>query len=150
MATAPTKRATIEDLSAAEREMAEKRVDYFAAGTLVVWDVDPEDEVVHVYRGFDMRGMFHDLRASNPTIRILIKIHKTPSALPSRSIQLASALHRRPSSSVIQEAEIDSPTRTGASTMIISVMPDFWMAATINAPRNTVVSPEAHAAIMPG
>ena len=26
--------------SAAEREMAEKRADYFAAGTLVVWDVD--------------------------------------------------------------------------------------------------------------
>jgi len=25
---------------AAEREMADKRADYFAAGTLVVWDVD--------------------------------------------------------------------------------------------------------------
>jgi Uma2 family endonuclease len=35
---------------AAEREMAAKRSDYFAAGTLVVWDVDPEAEVVHVYR----------------------------------------------------------------------------------------------------
>jgi Uma2 family endonuclease len=36
---------------AAEREMAEKRADYFAAGTLVVWDVDLlSPDVVRVYR----------------------------------------------------------------------------------------------------
>src|SRR5206468_8001503 len=36
---------------AAERAMAAKRADYFAAGTLVVWDVDVLDEyVVRVYR----------------------------------------------------------------------------------------------------
>jgi Uma2 family endonuclease len=36
---------------AAERAMAAKRADYFAAGTLVVWDVDTlEAEVVRVYR----------------------------------------------------------------------------------------------------
>jgi Uma2 family endonuclease len=35
---------------AAEREMAAKRADYFEAGTLVVWDVDPIAECVHVYR----------------------------------------------------------------------------------------------------
>lgn len=36
---------------AAEREMADKRRDYFAAGTLVVWDVDLlSDDVVRVYR----------------------------------------------------------------------------------------------------
>ena len=35
----------------AEREMASKRTDYFAAGTLVVWDVDLlGHEVVRVYR----------------------------------------------------------------------------------------------------
>ncbi len=35
----------------AERQMAEKRADYFAAGTQVVWDVDLlSDEVVRVYR----------------------------------------------------------------------------------------------------
>ena len=35
----------------AERRMAEKRTDYFAAGTLVVWDVDLlSDDVVRVYR----------------------------------------------------------------------------------------------------
>ena len=35
----------------AEREMAKKRADYFAAGTLVVWDVDLLGEnVVRVYR----------------------------------------------------------------------------------------------------
>ena len=39
---------------AAEREMAAKRRDYFAAGTLVVWDVDVlESEEVRVYRASD-------------------------------------------------------------------------------------------------
>lgn len=38
---------------AAEAEMAEKRADYFAAGTLVVWDVDPMAECVNVYRADD-------------------------------------------------------------------------------------------------
>jgi Uma2 family endonuclease len=38
----------------AERAMARKRADYFAAGTLVVWDVDLlSDEVVKVYRADD-------------------------------------------------------------------------------------------------
>lgn len=35
---------------AAEAEIAEKRADYFAAGTQVVWDVDPVAECIHVYR----------------------------------------------------------------------------------------------------
>ena len=35
----------------AERAMAQKRVDYFAAGTLIVWDVDLlSDDVVRSYR----------------------------------------------------------------------------------------------------
>jgi Uma2 family endonuclease len=34
---------------AAEAEMAAKRADYFAAGTKVVWDVDPVAETVTVY-----------------------------------------------------------------------------------------------------
>ncbi len=38
----------------AEREMAEKRRDYFAAGTQVVWDVDVlKDELVRAYRASD-------------------------------------------------------------------------------------------------
>jgi Uma2 family endonuclease len=38
----------------AEREIAEKRRDYFAAGTLVVWDIDLlSDDVVKVYRATD-------------------------------------------------------------------------------------------------
>jgi Uma2 family endonuclease len=36
---------------AAERAMAAKRADYFEAGTLVVWDVDYQAEVIHCYRG---------------------------------------------------------------------------------------------------
>jgi Uma2 family endonuclease len=35
---------------AAEAEMAAKRADYFATGTLVVWDVDPEAETVATYK----------------------------------------------------------------------------------------------------
>ncbi len=36
---------------AAEEEIAQKRADYFAAGTKVVWDVDLQaDDVVRVYR----------------------------------------------------------------------------------------------------
>jgi len=39
---------------AAEQAMAEKRADYFAAGTQVVWDVDLEGpETVRVYRASD-------------------------------------------------------------------------------------------------
>jgi len=39
---------------AAERDMAAKRADYFACGTLVVWDVDLQsEEVVRVYRASD-------------------------------------------------------------------------------------------------
>ena len=38
----------------AEQDMAEKRSDYFAAGTLVVWDVDLlSDDIVRVYRADD-------------------------------------------------------------------------------------------------
>ena|ERR1051325_479200 len=38
----------------AESEMARKRADYFAAGTLVVWDVDLlSEDVVRVYRAGD-------------------------------------------------------------------------------------------------
>lgn len=36
---------------AAELEMAHKRVDYFEAGTRIVWDVDPVAEQIHVYTG---------------------------------------------------------------------------------------------------
>ena len=38
---------------AAEAEMAEKRADYFQAGTEVIWDVDTLAERTHVYRAAD-------------------------------------------------------------------------------------------------
>ncbi len=37
----------------AQREMAAKRADYFEAGALAVWDVDPIAELVHAYRRDD-------------------------------------------------------------------------------------------------
>jgi len=40
---------------AAERDMADKRTDYFEAGTLVVWDVDPVAETIASYRASDPR-----------------------------------------------------------------------------------------------
>jgi Uma2 family endonuclease len=39
--------------AAALAEMADKRADYFAAGTKVVWDVDPVAECIHVYKFSD-------------------------------------------------------------------------------------------------
>ena len=38
---------------AAEVDLADKRADYFTAGTEVVWDVDPVAECIHVYRASD-------------------------------------------------------------------------------------------------
>ena len=55
---------------AAEAEMADKRADYFEAGTLVVWDVDPIAECVHVYR------------ASNPTTPITFRRGQLADAEP--------------------------------------------------------------------
>ncbi len=37
----------------AQREMAAKRADYFEAGTLAVWDVDPVAEQIHAYHRDD-------------------------------------------------------------------------------------------------
>ena len=37
----------------AHQRMADKRADYFEAGTQVVWDVDPLEECIHVYRATD-------------------------------------------------------------------------------------------------
>ena len=55
----------------AERQMAKKRTDYFAAGTLVVWDVDLlSDDVVRVYR------------ASEPEIATIYRHGETAEAEP--------------------------------------------------------------------
>ncbi len=54
--------------------MAEKRMDYFAAGTLVVWDVDVlRDEVVRVYRVSDQ---------SHPTLSRRGEVAEAEPALP--------------------------------------------------------------------
>lgn len=42
--------------AAMELELAEKRSEYFQAGTQVVWDVDPIAECVHVYRAAAKRS----------------------------------------------------------------------------------------------
>ena len=63
---------------AAEREMAAKRADYFAAGTLVVWDVDLlSGDVVRVFRSADpntsavyRRGEHAEAEPAVPTWRM--------------------------------------------------------------------------------
>jgi hypothetical protein len=55
---------------AAEAEMAAQRADYFAAGTLVVWDVDPLAETLAVYR------------ASAPTQPVIFQRGATADAEP--------------------------------------------------------------------
>ena len=58
----------------AEREIAAKRADYFAAGTLVVWDVDLLSEnVVRVYRSND---------SANPTFYVRGEIAEAEPAVP--------------------------------------------------------------------
>ena len=46
---------------AAEREMAAKRADYFMAGTVAVWDIDPIAETVTLHRAADSANpiVFH-------------------------------------------------------------------------------------------
>jgi Uma2 family endonuclease len=54
--------------------MAEKRQDYFAAGTLVVWDVDLlSDDVIKVYRATD---------PANPTIYRRGEVAEAEPAVP--------------------------------------------------------------------
>jgi Uma2 family endonuclease len=58
----------------AERQMAAKRADYFAAGTLVVWDVDLLSEnVVRVYRASD---------PERPTVYVRGQIAEAEPAVP--------------------------------------------------------------------
>ena len=60
--------------SRAERQIADKRADYFAAGTLVVWDVDLlSEDVVRVYRAAD---------PATPTIYKRGKLAEAEPALP--------------------------------------------------------------------
>jgi Uma2 family endonuclease len=64
---------------AAEVEMAAKRVDYFAAGTQVVWDVDPIAETIDCYKAdapdkpvrFE-RGQIADAEPAVPGWRISV------------------------------------------------------------------------------
>jgi Uma2 family endonuclease len=65
--------------NAAEAESAAKRADYFQAGTLVVWDVDPLAETVACYRSSDpmnpvvfRRGDTADAEPAVPGWRIAV------------------------------------------------------------------------------
>ena len=63
---------------AAERKMAAKRADYFAAGTQVVWDVDVlREKIVRVYRAS---------APDDPTIYYVGEIAEAEAALPGWSM----------------------------------------------------------------
>jgi Uma2 family endonuclease len=65
---------------AAERAMADKRADYFAAGTLVVWDVDVlRDDVIRVYRASD---------PAHPTIYHRGEVAEAEPAVPGWSMRV--------------------------------------------------------------
>jgi Uma2 family endonuclease len=64
---------------AAELELAAKRADSFEAGTQVVWDVDPVNETVAVYRASDPtqatifhRGQLADAEPAVPGWRLAV------------------------------------------------------------------------------
>jgi Uma2 family endonuclease len=63
----------------AEFELAEKRADYFQAGTLVVWDVDPVLDIIRVYQAAQplqfteyRRGQIADAEPAVPGWRVAV------------------------------------------------------------------------------
>jgi Uma2 family endonuclease len=65
--------------AAAEAEMADKRADYFAAGTAVVWDVDPLAQCIHVHKPDDpsqpttyYRGQIAEAEPAVPGWRVAV------------------------------------------------------------------------------
>jgi hypothetical protein len=73
---------------AADRSYAAKRTDYFEAGTLVVWDVDPIAEVIRSYR--------HD-RPNDPIVFTRGQIADAEPAVPGWRLEVDSIfLPRRP------------------------------------------------------
>jgi Uma2 family endonuclease len=66
-------------MPSAEVDMAEKRADYFLAGTEVVWDVDTLAECIHAYRASDpdhpvtfCRGDIADAEPAVPGWRVTV------------------------------------------------------------------------------
>ena len=68
----------------AEASMAQKRADYFAAGTLVVWDVDVlRDKLVRVYRASD---------PENPTVYCVGEVAEAEPAMPGWAMDVSDIL----------------------------------------------------------
>lgn len=65
---------------AAEREMTAKRVDYFAAGTKAVWDVDPIQQLIRLF--------VDDAEAPVATFRVGDQAHAEP-AVPGWKLDVA-------------------------------------------------------------
>lgn len=64
--------------------MAQKRADYFAAGTLVVWDVDVlREKLVRVYRASD---------PENPTVYRVGEVAEAEPAMPGWTMEVSDIL----------------------------------------------------------
>lgn len=72
---------------AADRDYAAKRADYFEAGTLVVWDVDPIAEVIRSYR--------HD-RPDTPITFTRGQVADAEPVVPSWRVEVDSLFPARP------------------------------------------------------
>ena len=66
-----------------EKAHAAKRVDYFEAGTLVVWDVDPQGQTISSYRS--------DAPAT-PLVFLLADVANAEPALPGWVVKVAEVL----------------------------------------------------------
>ena len=78
-------RSTDDYGTAAETRMAQKRADYFAAGTLVVWDVDVlREKLVRVYRASDPQ---------NPTVYCSEEVAEAEPALPGWAVTVDDILN---------------------------------------------------------
>lgn len=70
----------------AERKMADKRTDYFASGTQVVWDVDPLAETVTVFRA---------TQPDQPTVFHVGEIAEAEPAVPGWTMAVADVFKKR-------------------------------------------------------
>ena len=101
--------------SDAERQMAEKRADYFAAGTLVVWDVDLlSEEVVRVYRSSD---------PENPSIYRRGQIAEAETGVPGWIMSVNDLF---PDICEVPSAQLKTLTTTPMSTKVEATIEDLY------------------------
>lgn len=96
---------------AAEKRMAQKRADYFAAGTLVVWDVGVlQEKMVRVYR-------FHD--PQNPSLYREGEIAEAEPALADWSLPVSDITSELYEMKILKSKTAIASALTTESTMLM-------------------------------